>query len=278
MFPSAARRVAAWLLCAGACLLLQQARAAVGYYFQWYCTGCIGLGTGSNGREGPFASAGECQNARNSMAANLSIRGCGMQCFTPQLCLAEGAAEPPSIARPPAAVAPPPAAAVPAYGTGEKRRAEQSRQERAQAARESESRGVAGPPKAAPGLAPAWRNAVSRYQVRASGGAIEIVLAETCASSDCAFKNRPDRTVFRGKLDQDRLVGVIVIRSPVEVTQNGNRCSTPAGEFPIEGRISADGGRITWGDADLPAQPGCRPALLSLGVWERDPQTPPATR
>jgi hypothetical protein len=269
MFPRDRLRV---LAAAAACALVlpASARAAVSYHFQWVCTSCAGIGVGSFGKEGPYATSIECENARRAMAASLSLRGCGMGCFTPQLCQSEEVPEAPSALRRPDISVPAPASALP-YGTGARRRAEQAEEEREQAEREAASRnGKEGRSAAPPDLAPNWRNAFSRYQVRRLQAGLEIVLAETCAVPDCSRKTNPDRPVFRGRQQGDRLVGTVIVRSAVESVQDGKRCTTPAGEFPIEGRISSDGERIVWQRAELPAQPGCLPANLSLGAWRRD--------
>ena len=95
-----------------ACALLPSAgaRAAVTYYFDWYCSGCAKLGKGSNGREGPFGSGSACEGARASLGGSLATRGCGSRCFNPQPCISAGQDVIPS---PPAASAP--AKAAPAY-------------------------------------------------------------------------------------------------------------------------------------------------------------------
>ncbi len=122
-----------------------------------------------------------------------------------------------------------------------------------------------------PDLAARWRNAFSWYEVRKSAQAIEIVLVETCATADCSRKIYPNRPVFRGRLEGDLLIGVVLIRAAVESWQGNTRCSTPAGEFPIKGKLSGDGRWITWGKAEFPAQQGCRAPMLSFGTWRREP-------
>jgi hypothetical protein len=259
-----------------ACALLSsaEAQAAVAYYFNWYCPGCSRIGSGSNGREGPFASPSACEAARASMGGSLNLRGCGPDCFYPQLCQSEGAPDAPPAARqspgpPPPSIQSPPA---PSYGVSDRRRAEQARRERDEAEREAQAIGGKGtPPATRAELAVRWRNEFSWYEVRKSGQAIEIVLVETCATADCSRKAYPNRPVFRGRLEGGRLIGVVLIRAAVESWQDSTRCSTPAGEFPIAGKLSDDGQWITWGKAEFPSQPGCRVPLLSLGTWRREP-------
>lgn len=259
-----------------ACALLvsAEAQAALTYYFSWYCPGCSRIGSGGNGREGPFGSHSACEAARASMGASLTVRGCGPDCFHPQLCQSEGAPDaPPAVRQSP--VMPPPSiqsAPAPSDGVSGQRRAEQARRAREHAEREAQARsGKETPSATRPELALRWRNAVSRYEVRKTAQAIEIVLVETCATADCSRKAYPNRTVFRGRLEGGRLTGVVLIHVAVESWQDGTRCATPAGEFPIEGKLSGDGQRISWGKAAFPAQPGCRAPLLSLGNWRREP-------
>jgi hypothetical protein len=259
-----------------ACALLSpaEARAAVSYYFNWYCPGCSMVGSGSNGREGPFGSLSACEAARAAMGGSLNMRGCGPDCFYPQLCQSEGAPDAPPAARPTPAIPPPSIQAPPApsYDVSGARRAEQARREREQAEREAQVRsGKETPSTRRPELAPRWRNAFSWYEVRKSAQAIEIVLVETCATADCSRKAYPKRPVFRGRLQGGELIGVVLIHVAVESWQNGTRCSTPAGEFPIKGKLSGDGLWIRWGKAEFPAQPGCSAPLLSLGTWKREP-------
>jgi len=259
-----------------ACALLSSAEAgaAVAYYFNWYCPGCSRIGSGSNGREGPFGSQAACEAARASMGGSLSLRGCGADCFYPQLCQAEAAPDAPPAARqapgiPPPSIHSPPA---PSYDVGGRRRAEEARQERDEAERAAQARsGKETPLAPRPDLAVRWRNAFSWYEVRKSAQALEIVLVETCATADCSRKAYPNRPVFRGRLEGERLIGVVLVHAAVESAQDGIRCSTPAGEFPIEGKLSGDGRRITWGKAELPVQQGCRAPMLSLGTWRREP-------
>ena len=232
------------------------------------------IGGGSNGREGPFGSHSACEAARAAMGGSLSLRGCGPDCFHPQLCQSEGAADAPPAAlqspgMPPPSIQSPPA---PSYGVRDRRRAEEARRERGEAEREAQARsGKETASAARPDLAVRWRNAFSLYEVRKSGQAIEIVLVETCATADCGHKAYPKRPVFRGRLEGGELIGVVLIHAAAESWQESTRCPTPAGEFPIKGKLSGDGQWITWGKAAFPAQQGCRAPLLSLGTWRREP-------
>lgn len=269
-------RLARPIAAAFACALLASAEApaALTYHFSWYCPGCSTIGSGSNGREGPFGSHSACEAARAAMGGSLNSRGCGPDCFHPQLCQSEGApAAPPAVRQVP--IAPPPSmqsTPAPSYGVSGRRRAEQARREREQAERDAQARSGKETPSATPPvLALRWRNAVSRYEVRKSARAIEIVLVETCATADCSRTIYPNRPVFRGRVEFNRLIGVVLIHAAVEASQYSTHCSTPAGEFPIEGKLSADGQWITWGKAEFPAQQGCRAPLLSLGSWRREP-------
>ena len=268
-----ARLIAAAVF-ACASLSSAEAPAAVAYYFNWYCPGCSRIGSGSNGREGPFGSQSACEAARASMGASLNLRGCGADCFYPQLCQSEGVPDAPPAASqspvfPPPSIQSPPA---PSYGVSGRRRAEEARREREQAEREAQARGGKETPSATrPDLAVRWRNAVSWYEVRKSAQAIEIVLVETCATADCSRKTYPNRPVFRGRVEGAWLIGVVLIHAAVEHWQDSTRCSTPAGEFPIQGKLSGDGRWITWGKAGFPPQQGCRAPLLSLGTWRRAP-------
>ena len=259
---------------ASALLFPAGALAAVSYYFSWYCPGCSMVGSGSNGREGPFGSQSACEAARAAMGGNLNMSGCGPDCFYPQLCQSEGAPDAPPAA-PQSPVFPPPSIqspAAPGYRASGRRRAEEAQWEREQAQRDAQARsGKETPSATRPDLALRWRNAFSWYEVRKSAQAIEIVLVETCAAADCSRKAYPNRSVFRGTLAGNRLIGVVLIYAAVESWQDGTRCSTPAGEFPIVGMLSGDGQRITWASAEFPAQQGCRAPLLSLGRWRRAP-------
>jgi len=251
-----------------------EASAALTYYFNWYCPGCSRIGSGSKGREGPFGSQPACEAARAAMGGSLNLRGCGPDCFHPQLCQSEGASVPSPPARQSPAIAPPSIQSPPApdYGVGGRRRAEEARWEREQAEREAQARSGGEPsPAARPQLAPRWRNALSSYEVRKSVQAIEIALVETCATADCSRKAYPNRPVFRGKLEGDRLIGVVLIHAAVESSQGSTRCPTPAGAYPIVGKLSGGGLWITWGKAEFPAQQGCLAPLLSLGSWAREP-------
>lgn len=268
-----ARLIAAAVF-AGALLSSARAPATVAYYFNWYCPGCSMIGSGSNGREGPFGSQAACEAARASMGGSLNLRGCGPDCFHPQLCQSEGAPDAPPAARQSPGIPPPSIHSLPApsYDVSGKRRAEEAWREREQAEREAQPRSGKETPSATRlELAARWRNAFSWYEVRKSAQAIEIVLAETCATADCSRKTYPNRLVFRGRLEGRRLLGVVLIHVAVEAWQNSTRCPTPAGEFPIEGKLSGDGQWITWGTAEIPSQQGCRAPSLSLGTWRREP-------
>ncbi len=235
------------------------ARAAVTYYFDWYCSGCAKLGKGSNGREGPFGSGSACEGARASLGGSLAARGCGSRCFNPQPCVSAG--QPDVIPSPPAASAPAkvaPARVAPIYDP---------LAERVRRADEVKP-GKKGVP-AARDVAGKWRNSFSRYEARSSKDAIEIVLVETCRTADCIRRDYPNRPVFRSRLEGRRLVGVVPIGTALESEQNGRHCATPTGEFPVEGRVSDDGSTITWRYAQLPVGEGCAPAGVSLGTWRR---------
>jgi len=257
-----------------ASLLATETRAAVTYYFNWYCPGCSRLGSAVNGREGPFGSQSACDAARASMSGSLSMRGCGADCFNPQLCRAEGAPDVLPAPRQPPGIAPPSIQipTAPSYDAGGTRRAEEVRREREEAEREAQSRsGTETPSAANPALAANWRNAYSRYEVHGSGNAIEIVLVDTCATPECSRRTYPNRTVFRGRFEGGRLIGVVRIHAAVETAKGGSDCPAPSGEFPIEGKLSGDGRRIFWGNAEFPARQGCRTPSLSLGAWKREP-------
>jgi hypothetical protein len=114
-----------------------------------------------------------------------------------------------------------------------------------------------------------WRNSFSWYEARSSKDAVEIVLVETCRTPDCIRREYPNRPVFRGRLQDRRLVGVLPIRSAIESEQGGRHCATPAGEFPVEGSLSDDGNTIVWRRAELPVGEGCAPVSISLGTWHR---------
>jgi hypothetical protein len=272
------------------CALLSSAEAlaVLAYYFNWYCPGCYRIGSSSNGREGPFGSQSACEAARAAMDGRLNLRGCGPGCFYAQLCQSEGAPDaPPAVRQTPAF--PPPSIhspSAPNYDVSGKRRAEEAQRERDEAKREREGAkrereeakreaqarsGKETPAATRPDLALRWRNALSLYEVRKSAQALEIVLVETCATADCSRRTYPNRPVFRGNLEGDALVGVVLIHAAVESWQGSTHCTTPAGEFPIKGKLSGDGQRISWEKAELPAQQGCRAPLLSLGTWRREP-------
>jgi hypothetical protein len=120
-----------------------------------------------------------------------------------------------------------------------------------------------------PGVSGRWRNSFSWYEARSSKDAVEIVLVETCRTPDCIRREYPNRPVFRGKLQDRRLVGVLPIRSAIESEQGGGHCVMPAGEFPVEGSLSDDGNTIVWRHAELPVGEGCAPVSISLGTWRR---------
>ncbi len=255
---SAANSVLFVLACA--LLLPAGARAAVTYYFDWYCSGCAKLGKGSNGREGPFGSGPACEGARASLGGSLATRGCGSRCFNPQPCVSSGQPDLP---------APPPAVSVPAKVAPARARVAPIFDPLAERVRHADEvkpgKGV--PP--AQDVAGKWRNSFSRYEARSSKDAIEIVLVETCRTPDCIGREHPNRPVFRGRLEGRRLVGVVPIGTALESEQNGRHCATPTGEFPVEGRVSDDGNTITWRYAQLPVGEGCAPAGVSLGTWRR---------
>jgi hypothetical protein len=120
-----------------------------------------------------------------------------------------------------------------------------------------------------PDVSGRWRNSFSWYEVRSSKDAIEIVLVETCRTPDCIRREYPNRPVFRGKLQDRRLVGVVPIRSALESEQSGRHCATPTGEFAVEGSLSGDGNTIVWRHTQLPVGEGCAPVSISLGTWRR---------
>ena len=290
-----------------ASLSTTEAPAAVAYYFNWYCPGCSRVGSGSSGREGPFGSPSACEAARASMGGSLNLRGCGPDCFYPQLCQSEGTSDAPSSARqspafPPPSIQIPPA---PSYAISDERRAEEARRKREQVERGAQVRNGKEPrsttrldrrraeearpkreevehaaqvrngkePRSATrlDLAVRWRNAFSWYEVRKSAQVIDIVLVETCITADCSRKAYPNRPIFRGRREGDRLIGVVLIQTTVESWQNGTLCSTPAGEYPINGIVSGDGQSIAWETVQFPTPQGCRAPSLSLGTWRRGP-------
>ncbi len=220
------------IVLACALLLPVSARAAVTYSFDWYCSGCAKTGMGSNGREGPFGSGSACQSARASLSGSLATRGCGSRCFNPQPCVSAGQPDVPAA----------PVASVPAR--------------------------IPTTARAAP-VFDSLPDRVRRADASSSKDAIEIVLVETCRTPDCIRREYPNRPVFRGKLQDGRLVGVLPIRSAIESEQGGRRCATPAGEFPVEGSLSDDGNTIVWRHAQLPVGEGCAPVSISLGTWRR---------
>ena len=244
------------LVCAA--LIPAGALAAVTYSFDWYCSGCAKLGLGSNGREGPFGSGSACEGARTSLGASLATRGCGARCFNPQPCVSFGQPDlppPPSAVLMPPRLAPAPARVPPVYDP----RAERVR-------RSDDVKPVEEGPSAISGR---WRNSFSWYELSVSKDAIQIALVETCRTPDCVRREYPNRPVFLGKLEGNRLVGVVPIGKAIESEQNGRHCATPAGEFPVEGRVSDDRSAIVWRNAQLPVAEGCAPVSISLGTWRR---------
>jgi hypothetical protein len=234
------------------------ALSAVTYSFDWTCSGCSKLGIGSNGREGPFGSGAACEGARSSMAGSLASRGCGSgRCFNPQPCVAT---DQPDLPPAPRAIAPatalPQTAKVPPYFD--------ARPDRVR--RADDVKPFAEGPEAISGR---WRNSFSWYQLIATKDSVEIDLVETCRTPDCLRKEYPNRAIFVGKLEGNRLVGVVPIRNAIESEQSGKHCGTPAGEFPVEGRVSDDRSAIVWRNAQLPAVEGCAPVSISLGTWRR---------
>jgi hypothetical protein len=233
--------------------------AAVSYSFDWYCSACARLGMGSNGREGPYGSGSACEGARASLAASLASRGCGGgRCFNPQPCVASGQPDlppPPAAIAPAARIAPASTAVVPIYDP---------RPDRVRRADE-----VKPLDEGAGAISGRWRNSFSWYEVRASKDAIQIALVETCRTPDCLRREYPNRPVFFGRLEGNRLVGVITIRNAIDSEQNGRHCGTPAGEFPVEGRVADDRSAIVWRNAQLPTIDGCAPVSISLGTWRR---------
>lgn len=232
--------------------------AAVTYSFDWYCTSCSKLGLGSNGREGPFGSSSACEGARSSLAGSLASRGCSSgRCFNPQPCVASGQ---PDLPPAPRAIAP--ATAVPQVA--KVRPYFDARPDRVR--RADEVKPLEMGPEVISGR---WRNSFSWYQLIATKDSVEIDLVETCRTPDCLRREYPKRAVFLGKLEGNRLVGVVPIRGAIESEQNGKHCGTPAGEFPVEGRVSDDRSAIVWRNAQLPAVEGCAPQSISLGTWRR---------
>ena len=235
------------------------ASASVTYSFDWYCSGCAKLGVGSNGREGPYGSGSACEGARTSMAGSLASRGCGAgRCFNAQPCVASGQPDlPPSPAAipAPAGITPASTRVAPIYDP---------RPDRAR--RADEVKPLEEGPDTISGR---WRNSFSWYEVRISKDAIQVALVETCRTPDCLRREYPNRPVFLGRLEGNRLVGVVPIRSAIESDQSGRRCGTPAGEFPVEGRVSEDRSAIIWKNAQLPVGEGCAPVSISLGTWRR---------
>jgi len=242
-----------------AALATGRAFAAITYSFDWYCSGCAKLGMGSNGREGPYGSGSACEGARATLGASLASRGCGGgRCFNAQPCIASGQPDlppPPAAIPAPARIAPASTRVAPIYDP---------RPDRVR--RADEVKPLEEGPEAISGR---WRNSFSWYEVRISKDAIQVALVETCRTPDCLRREYPNRPVFLGKLEGDRLVGVVPIRNAIESDQNGRRCGTPAGEFPVEGRVSEDRSAIIWKNAQLPVGEGCAPVSISLGTWRR---------
>ena len=266
-------RLIAAVVFACASLYSTEAPAVDSYYFNWYCPGCSRVGSGSRGREGPFGSQSACEAARASMGGGLNLRGCGPDCFYPQLCQSEGTSDAPSSARqspgfPPPLIQYPP----PSYGISAERRAEEARRKREEVEHEVQVRNGKEPRSATRlDLAVRWRNAFSWYEVRKSAQVIEIVLVETCMTANCSRKTYPNRPIFRGRREGDRLIGVVLVHTAVESWQNGTLCSTPAGEYPINGIASGDGQLIAWEKVQFPTPQGCHAPSLSLGTWRRGP-------
>jgi hypothetical protein len=248
------------IVLACALLLPAGARAAGTYSFDWTCSGCAKIGMGSNGREGPFGSSSACQSARASLSGSLATRGCGSRCFNPQPCVSAGQPDVPA----------PPVASVPAKipTTARAAPAFDPLADRVRRADEVRSGGEKTAPHGAD-VSGRWRNSFSWYEARSSKDAVEMVLVETCRTPDCIRREYPNRPVFRGRLQDKRLVGVLPIRSAIESDQGGRRCATPAGEFPVEGSLSDDGNTIVWRHAQLPVGEGCAPVSISLGTWRR---------
>lgn len=246
-------------LLACAALIPAAALAAVTYSFDWYCPGCAKLGMATNGREGPYGSGLACEGARTSMAGSVASRGCGGgRCFNAQPCVASGQADlqpAPALSAPARAV--PGTARIPPYFD-----ASPDRVRRADEVK---------PREEAPGqtVSGRWRNSFSWYQVVASRDAVQIDLVETCRTPDCLRREYPNRPVFLGRLEGNRLIGVVPIRRAIESEQNGKQCGTPAGEFPVEGRLSVDRNSIIWRNASLAVAEGCAPVSISLGTWRR---------
>jgi hypothetical protein len=249
------------IVLACALLLPAGAGAAVTYSFDWYCSGCAKIGMGSNGREGPFSSGSACQSARASLSGSLSTRGCGSRCFNPQPCVSAG--QPDVLAPPPTVSAP--VKIEPAYTRTVPYDPLAERVRRVdEVARAKEKIAPHGPD-----VSGRWRNSFSWYEVLSSRGAVEIVLVETCRTPDCIRREYPNRPVFRGRLQDRRLVGVVPIRSALESEQNGRHCATPPGEFQVEATVSDEGNAIVWRQAQLPVGEGCAPVSISLGTWRR---------
>jgi hypothetical protein len=192
------------------------------------------------------------------MAGSLASRGCGSgRCFNPQPCVATGQPDLPSAPRAiaPATTVPLIAKVPPTFD---------ARPDRVR--RADEVKPLEAGPETVSGR---WRNSFSWYHLIATKDSVEIDLVETCRTPDCLRREYPNRAVFLGRLEGNRLVGVVSIRSAIESEQNGRHCVTPAGEFPVEGRLSDDHSAIVWRDAQLPAAEGCAPVSIPLGTWRR---------
>src|ERR1039457_6179392 len=62
-----------------------------------------------------------------------------------------------------------------------------------------------------------------------------------CGVGNWTFSHAINCPIFRGRREGDRLIGVVLVHTAVESWQNGTLCSTPAGEYPINGIVSGDG-------------------------------------
>jgi hypothetical protein len=193
------------------------------------------------------------------LSGSLATRGCGSRCFNPQPCISAGE---PEVPAPPPAV-PAPVKIQPAIAPAFDPLAERVR--RADEVARAKEKGA----PHGPDVSGRWRNSFSWYEVRSSKDAIEIVLVETCRTPDCIRREYPNRPVFRGKLQDRRLVGVVPIRGALESEQSGRHCATPTGEFAVEGSLSGDGNTIVWRHTQLPVGEGCAPVSISLGTWRR---------
>jgi hypothetical protein len=249
----------ALVILVAAALFPAPARTAVTYSFDWYCSGCAKIGMGSNGKEGPYGSSAACEGARASLGGSLATRGCGARCFNPQPCTSTGQPDIPFM--PPVASAPSKPAPLPTGAPFFDPLADRVRR----ADEVKPAKGAAEPRE----ISGKWRNSFSWYEVRAARDAVEIVLVETCRTPDCIRREYPNRSVFRGRFEGRRLVGVVPIRTALESEQNGKHCATPVGEFSAEGSLSEDGNAIAWKPVQIPVGEGCAPVGISLGTWRR---------